>query len=179
MGKPSKLNERRQGRVLYDRDKMPEGLDPEIWHLTLFFDQIAESYTCGIPGRPIVYMELSTRINASHIREKFTHWSGIVEDMIQRFWDHELDPGKNQYAINEFCSAGTFSYLLKWVVDSRARQLLIETGDRVRQSDHEAQESRRDERDSKAAEIINKKYSEDELAEKRKSFYERWQGANK
>lgn len=172
MGKQSTLK-KPQSRQLYDRDKMPEGLDPEIWHLTLFFDQEAEKYNCSIPGRPIVYTELSNRINASDIRAKFIHWSGIVEDMIERFWSYELDPSKSQYSVNEFCGADIFSYLLRWVVDDRARKLLIDSADRVTQPDAEIHQSRRDERDSAASEIINKKYTQEELNDKMREFKER------
>jgi hypothetical protein len=172
LGKPSKLI-KQQGRVLYDRDKMPEGLDPEIWHLTLFFDQEAEKYNCSTIGRPIVYTELSTRINASNIRSNFIHWSGIVEDMISRFWAYELDPSRSRYAVSDFCGADTFSYLLRFIVDERARQLLIDSGDRIKQPDTEPQPSKRDEKDSLASEIINKRYTPEELQEKMRNFERR------
>jgi len=173
VGKPSKLAERKnQSRQLYDRDKMPDGLDPEIWHLTLYFEQEAERYQANTIGRPIIYTELSNRINASSVRQNFIHWSGIVEDMITRFWAYELDPGKNQYAINEFCGADTFSYLMKWVVDERARQLLIDSGDRIVQPDAQIQESRRTPEETAASEIINRRYTEEELRDRIRRFSE-------
>lgn len=175
MGKPSRLNDRgNSSRQLYDRDKMPEGLDPEIWHLTLFFEQTGEEVgKIGVAGRPIVYTELSNRINASNIRMNFIHWSGIVEDMIDRFWNYELDIYKTAYAINEFCKVDTFDHLLHWIVDEKARQLLIDSADRVTQPDVEPQQSRRDEASTLASEIINRRYTHEELADKLRRFKER------
>jgi len=165
MGKPSKLTGRGQQstRVLYDRDKMPEGLDPEIWHLTLFFEQVGESVGASTTGRPIIYTELSNRINASNVRVNFIHWPGIIEDMIDRYWWHECDPNNSRYAINDFCRIDVFDSLLRWVSETRERQLLIDSGTRVTQPDPDLHESRRSEEDSIASEIINKKYTEDEL----------------
>lgn len=181
MGKPSRLNERRNNsRQLYDRDKMPDGLDPEIWHLTLFFEQIGERLGAGTTGRPIIYTELSNRINASDIRSNFIHWPSIVEDMIVRFWEYELDTSKTPYAINEFCKVDAFNYLMKWVVDNRARQLLIDSGTRVAQPDVEPQESRRTKEQTEASEIINRRYTQAELQERWERFKgERRQGTDK
>lgn len=181
MGKPSKLNERRNNtRQLYDRDKMPEGLDPEIWHLTLFFDQMAETLgAVGTAGRPIIYTELSHRIAASNVRENFIHWTSVVTDMIVRFWEYELESSKYSYAINEFCKVDTFDYLMRWVVDQRERQLLIDSGTRVTQADPEIHESRRKPEDTQASQIINKRYSQEELRERMDRFKsERWTGDN-
>lgn len=149
---------------------MPEGLDPEIWHLTLYFEQVGERLGAGTIGRPIVYTELSNRINASNIRVNFIHWPGIVEDMIIRFWEYELDTSKTAYAINEFCKVDVFDYLLKWVVDKRTRQLLIDSGTKITQPDSEIQESRRSEHDTQASEIINKRYTTQELRERMDRF---------
>lgn len=171
MGKQSKLTDRRNTRQLYDRDKMPDGLDPEIWHLTLFFEQAGEEIGhAGSAGRPIIYTELSNRINASSIRSSAVHWPGIIEDMITRFWSYELDSSKTSYAINEFCKVDTFDYLLKWVKAQRDRQLLIDSGTRITQPEVEIKSSRRSDEDSEASGIINKIYTTEELRERMDRF---------
>lgn len=172
MGKQSNLRKPAE-RQLYDRDKMPEGLDPEIWHLALFFEQTGEKIgKTGVAGRPIIYTELSNRISISNIRSKFVHWSGIIEDMIERFWGYELDVSKSAYAINEFCKFDTFDYILSWIVSQRNRQDLVDSAERISQPDPEIRESRRNYKDSVAAGIINKKYTQQELDDRIKRFNE-------
>jgi hypothetical protein len=73
MGKESKLrnpkpeesryNYSNGTRKLYDRDKMPEGLDSDIWSLAVYFDELAEKDGYTTPGRHIIYTELFSRIS--------------------------------------------------------------------------------------------------------------------
>lgn len=157
----------------YDRDKMPPGFDPEVWDLTLFFEQQAEHWGHSIVGRPIVYMELNNRINNSDIRHKFVDWHGMIREMIESFWSYELDPDKSYYAINEFCRIDIFNQLSDSIEADRERKKLLKEGTRDPESDREKKSPRRSEEDTRALEIINKQYTEEELAEKLREFRSR------
>lgn len=172
MGIQSRLRSNAQPRVLYDRDKMPEGLDPDIWHLALMFEQTGNEYGHNVIARPIVYTELSNRIALSGIRNSI-HWLSIMEDMIRFYWDFEVDPYKADYALNEFCNAGTFSDIYQYIVDTQARELLIQSGIRIRQPDAEIQPSRKSEHEINIKKILMKNYTEEELTSKLKAFRER------
>lgn len=151
MGKPSTL---RKTNSFYDRDKMPEGYDPAIWHLTLLFEQCAEKYGQDIIGRPIVYTELDHRIHSSGIRSSSTQWQGIVEEMIEYFWDYEVDPD-SQYALNDFCNPGTFEYLLEYVLAKRDRDLLLLTGTRTKLRERVFKPSRRSKEEKEVLRIVS------------------------
>lgn len=156
MGKPSRLREQalledqkaRETRYtyadgtrkLYDRDKMPDGLDEDIWDLTLYFEQVAECYGQSVAGRPIVYTELSHRIRESGIRATYVEWITIVKAMIKEYWDSETD---TVYAINDFCNIDRFDFYMSWVLDNMKRIKLVATGTRVVQQDREVKEPKR------------------------------------
>ena len=164
MGIQSRLGKRNNTSLIYDRDKMPDGLDTEIWHLTLVFEQLAEYYGHSV-ARPIVYTELSNRISRSGVRSKSVFWSHDIESMMSIFWGYELDPDRSRYAVNDFCNADTFSRLAKTVLTGRKRQNLKDAGLRKIQPDLPVRTSRRSSADSLASEIINKRYTQEELSE--------------
>jgi hypothetical protein len=173
MGIQSKLRNNSQARVLYDRDKVPEGLDPDIWHLALLFEQAGNDYGHDVIGRPIVYTELSNRITASGIRNS-SHWTGIMEDMIHVFWDYIADPHKADYALNEFCNTGTFDDVRQSVINERARELLLDTGTRTRQPDITTlSPSKKSSHELAVKKILMKNYTQEELISKLKAFKER------
>lgn len=157
----------------YDRDKMPPGFDPEVWNLTLLFEQEAEKWGHSIIGRPIIYMELNHRVNISGIRNKFVMWNDIITEMIETFWAYEIDPDKSFYAINEFCRLDVFEQLLDQIVNERARVKLLKEGVREPEQDKEKKPPRRSEEDTLALEIINKQYTVEELADKLRDFRNR------
>lgn len=177
MGKPSKLRnpeaqpsryEYENGsRKLYDRDKMPEGLDSEIWHLTLYFENVAESNGSTIPGRPIVYTELAHRLYTTGIPQVHQDYVPIIERMIDNYWNTNYD---NPYSINDFCSKETFDYLLQWVLDTIAREELLSTGIRIKQHDNDNKPSKSTDKEQYIRKVTTGKYSEDELEGKLLEF---------
>jgi hypothetical protein len=96
-----------------------------------------------------------------------------VEDMMRQFWEYEVDPYRANYAVNDFCKLDVFNHLLQWVLDERAMQLLIDSGDRIIQPDREKHPPKRTEEDTTALRIINKRYTEQELRDKLKEFRDR------
>jgi len=156
MGRESKLrNPRPESRTeysngdrkLYDRDKMPDGLDSDIWSLTLLFEQLAEKDGYSVPARPIVYTELYNRVSkdpdlsqllrsddAQYTRTRVTTvYDGtpylLVEKMIHLYWD--MSNGFDYYhSINNFCSIEVFNYLKDYVTETMKREKLHNTGRR-------------------------------------------------
>lgn len=173
MGKPSKLRQVKEvtesrysdvngKRKLYDRDKPPEGVDVDIWHLALLFDQKAEELLVTSAGRPIIYTELSHRIIQSGL-QAHDDWIDLAERMITEYWDKW---GGNAYPLNEFCGPEIFDYYRQWVLDTLEREdLLIHA---VKKSQRRVRSPARN--DTTDIRILSKKYEEDELLEKIKNF---------
>lgn len=197
MGKPSKLRQAQQGngsgtryaytngdRKLYDRDKKPDGLDDDVWSLTLYFDQMAEEHGCSTPGRHIVYTELYHRVSKDpDLSPVLSEGSNsaccgiagidileVIEQMILLYWT--TIAAVNDSYINKFCSNEIFSYLKTTVIEGKKRQLLLTTGSRVTQNEREVKPSRRTEEEKEIAIIKHRKYSEEELADKFRRFRE-------
>lgn len=178
MGKPSRLRpqnppgETRYSysdgtRKLYDRNKMPDGLDEEIWHLTLLFEQLAENNGQSIIGRPIAYTELSHRIRSSGIRAKHVNWLELIELMMMSYWENERD---TQYAVNDFCNVEKFTFYYEWIISEQERNVRLKFGKRVAQIPGESHPDRRSEEEVRASYIMHKKYTEEELEDKFRRF---------
>lgn len=157
-------------RKLYDRDKPPDGVDFDVWHLAIYFEQEAETDRMPVAGRPILYTELNYRINESGVRVKYPDtWIDILEQMIILFW---WDTHGN-YTINHFCSADRFDYCLQWVLDKMGLEELVRTGVRVKQQEREIQAARRTPEETEAMRIITAKYTEQDLKFKLEEFKSR------
>lgn len=186
MGKESKLRAGREyepagsGRALFDRDKMPEGCDHDVWHLTLYFDQkCEESGVGGQPGRPVIYEELKFRLTncpPPDIRARArtsgitVHWSRIVELMIDYFFNYY---DGNYYAINSFTDVEVFDYYLDYVVDTLEREQLLREGVYVAVEESRRQPSKRTEEQAKRDKIRQRVYSEEEVKAKMAEFRSR------
>jgi hypothetical protein len=171
-------------RKLYDRDKKPEGLDDDIWSLTLYFDQVAEENGCSTPGRHIVYTELYHRVskdpdlspvldvssNSAYCGIAGVGILEVLEQMILLYWT-DIAVVNDSY-INKFCSTEIFTYLKNTVVEDKKRQLLLADGIRKSQVEREIRPSRKTEEEKEIAVIKHKKYSEEELADKFRRFRE-------
>lgn len=154
-------------KLLYDRDKVPDGLDPDVWHLTLLFEDLAEENGHSLnAGRPVAYMEFNNRINSSGIRKASPHWPGIIEEMMQFFWDYVADPDNAYYAVSDFCKIDVFGNLFDTVMEIRQRAHLLDNAQRKAQADREKKPSKRSDRDTEALRIISREYTEEELEEK-------------
>lgn len=170
-------------RKLYDRDAMPEGLDSDIWDLTLHFEQRAENYGVLTPGRPIVYTELYNRISKDPDLSKLLRSGGvqyagahtdgstddtivsILKEMIDIFFDcgmYDYD----KHMINTFTARINFDYIKRDVIDSRKIKILKETTELVSQQDREIKPSRRSEEQKVTYKIMNAPRTEDETKEK-------------
>jgi hypothetical protein len=175
MGVESSLKSRYQPRrEMYDRDRMPEGLDTEIWHLTLYFEQCGERYGHSAAGRPVTYTELSYRVSASGIRNTDIHWISVVQKMMVYFWDYEADPDKPSYAANNFCNADMFRNIYTIVKQQMRRDDLLLHGRRIVQRRSTAVPEARRTPDKKAVmSIADRTYTEEELQDKMRAFRER------
>lgn len=200
MGKESKLRNRKPesrynhangDRKLYDRDAMPDGLDSDIWNFTLYFEQLAEDDGYKIPGRPIVYTELYSRVSkdpdlclllrsddVQYTHARTTGICGIIPDettvtgiqtlilniiagMILNYWN--INNGFDYgHNINDFCSVVVFDYLKKYVTDSIKRDNLRKTGIRVPLTDKGVKPSRKTEEQKQTYEILNRPRTEEE-----------------
>lgn len=154
-------------KLLYDRDRVPDGLDPDVWHLTLLFEDLAEENGHSLnAGRPVAYMEFNNRINSSDIRKRSPHWPGIIEEMMVFFWNYVADPNDSYYAVSEFCKVDVFSNLVDTIMELRERERLVDNAQRRVQPDRDKKPSKRSERDTEALKIIDREYTEKELEDK-------------
>jgi hypothetical protein len=156
-------------RKLYDRDKMPDGLDPDVWHLALYFEQVGESNGVSVTGRPILYVELGHRIRSSNIKLANSGWVEIVQEMIDHFWNTSTDTA---FAINSFCNIDTFTYHYEWITDSLARKKLVEEGIRVEQKIPDKKPNRSSVEDIRVRQIMFERHTEEELTDKMRRFQE-------
>lgn len=182
-------------KKLYDKDKMPDGLDSDIWSLVLYFEQLAEENGYKTPGRPVVYTELYHRVSKDkdfsgilpesldkpvpdsvYSRSRGTCGIySILEDMITHYWDtmYTNTGNDSKQCINDFCSTTVFNYIKQFIIDSNNRRELLTTGIRKPQVDREIRPSRRTEEEKEVAAIKTRKYSEEELTGKMRDFKER------
>jgi hypothetical protein len=178
LGKPSRLRQakpdepavgyRNRTRTLYDRDKCPDGLDTDIWDCTLYFEQVAESNGFTIPGRPIVYTELSHRIHTTGIPQVYVEWTNAVKDMIDKFFNSS-DSGR----VDDFCSKTVFEYLANAVEQEREREELLLHGTRVVQQDRTTTKSRRTDEERARVHVVTRHYSEEEISDKMRDWRNR------
>jgi hypothetical protein len=85
-----------------DRDAAPAGYDADIWRLAVEFQSTAESWDVGLAaGLPILYAGIARRLASSGLRET-PGWATTASRMIKVFWDDEVDPGNETYAIDQF-----------------------------------------------------------------------------
>lgn len=115
-----------------DLDAVPDGYDPDVWDLVLFFHQQAEHYQCTLAaGRLITYAKLEDRLNKAHIRETKTFrgdlivaWVPMVKAMMMDFWDDEVVVANTAFAIDQFCGFEMFESLLVNILDEHQRKTL-------------------------------------------------------
>jgi hypothetical protein len=153
-------------RKLYDRDKMPEGLDPDIWDCALYFEQVAESNRISVEGRPILYTELAHRVRTCGITGMFVKWIDAIKDMIDLYYDYP----KDRYSINDFCSIETFNYSLSVVVQDYERAKLLKEGIRIPQVDRDKKPVRRGAEEEFVASVLTTRYTPEELVDKMKNW---------
>lgn len=171
-------------RKLYDNEKMPDGIDPDVWHLATLFRQKAEELNFSVQGPHIVYTELVTRIGKSGVRTltprvractsdttgRPCDWIDVIERMIDTYYSSSYFSG-GYTSIDSFCSADTFDWLLQWSLDTMERELLIKTAAKVPEERAEAK-PRRD-ADVVRDIIMNRSYTEDQLSRKMRDFKSR------
>lgn len=181
MGKPSRIRQAEPAefhsryqeadgfRKLYDRDKVPDGCDADVWHLALYFEQKAEEAGITVAGRPILYVELANRIRRSNIKS-FSDWFELLEKMIDHFWD-TLDDAS--FAINTFTGIERFSYHYKQVRETDAMKSLVANGTRVAQEDHELKPSKSGAERDRVRDIITRPRTDEESFERLRKFREK------
>lgn len=197
MGKVSKLRQQHEEkpaqsrwqdengfRKMFDLDKMPDGCDPDVWHLTMLYRQQCSEHNVNSEDGPIVYTILADRIINSGTRTltpraracitdttgRPCDWVDIAEKMILFFFSsgYFLDSG---HSIRRFCDTETYQWLQQWVLDTMERELLRRTAAKIPEERKEAK-PRRD-ADIAREIIMNRKYTEDELSQKMRDFKSR------
>lgn len=176
----SETNGRRQkfnaGRTTYDPERCPDGCNTDVWHLALYFRDIAAS--CGIVvtyGPTVAYGFLQkalTKLQPSAIlaRARTTgiqvQWVAIVEKAIEEYFEYDSD-----------IDVSSFSYKLEFyiqrAIDTISHEELVKTAKRVPQQDTELQPSKRTAEQQARHEILNREYTEQERLEKMKDFRSR------
>lgn len=190
MPRPSKLREaaergprewepRGTNRKLYDPDACPEGCDPDIWQLALYFQD--KSTQNGMEGvsMPAVYEFLKkglTNLPPPDIRARARscdiqlRWSVIVEKAIDEYYSDPStyeDVSTTYLSIIKFSSPMLLDYYIQRTIDTIVRTELLRTGVKVTYPDREAKPgSKRTERQKEVAKILQRKLTEEELAVK-------------
>jgi hypothetical protein len=142
MGKESKLRNRYEpgenrqqysngDRKLYEKNACPPGCDEEVWHLALYFTELAEEHKWSVEGMPIVYTELYHRISKDQdltaivnpvilggAGRNTTDTTGtkVVEDMIIYYYSNYYS--NRAPSINDFCSYSNFNNIKSIVTKS-------------------------------------------------------------
>lgn len=189
MGKESNLRVKREweptgtGRDLYDRDKMPEGCDPDVWHLTLYFSQKCESNQVNAAknnDHPVIYAELKFRLTncpPPDIRARArtsgitVHWTRIVELSIDNYFSCHNYPDNN--VIDDYCNVVVFDYYLQYTIDTIAREKLLDEGTWTVIPSSGRQPSKRTEEQARRDKIRQKVFSEEEVQAKIQEFRSR------
>lgn len=174
-------------RKLYDREKPPDGTDPDVWDLALYFEQLQEENGYLTDGRPVIYTELYHRISKdpdlSQLLRSDTSLTArtrvtviydtdesivsFIKEMIDNYAVMITD---SYVSINTFTSKIIFDYLKKYTSDTKKREQLITTGIRKPQPEREKKPSRKTEEEKETYRIITRTYTEDEIQEK----FARW-----
>lgn len=117
----------------FDPEACPLGYDPDIWSLSLLWDQIMSKYHHdGYYGLPVIYGHLEKTIKTSRLRDRHMGaskhdpdkraWYWLLEQMITRWWDYEMDSDKPEFAINDFCTLAEFSYMEEQIKEDLDRE---------------------------------------------------------
>jgi hypothetical protein len=104
-----------------DLDAIPPGYDPDLWDLTLFFEQRAEEARCELAAkRLVIYAKLQRRIASSVLRERHgDELTGVVKEMMTEFWDDDVYLASMRYALDQFCGVEYFDDLAGYVLHNR------------------------------------------------------------
>lgn len=189
MGKESKLRNKepdhpyvaRDGngiKLPYDPDRCPDGLDPRIWLLTLYFEQKLEDAQVSSVGRPIIYVSLSRRLDNTGLSVLRAHartcgladWVSLLRSVIDVYFDTPTD---SILSVDNFTKYEMFEYCLQYAIDSYARSILLEEGTKVDIPQQQRQPSKRTEAQAVSDRIRQKKYTDDEVASRKEKFRNR------
>lgn len=112
--------ERRTTPVI-DLDAMPRGYEPDLWDLTLYFEQRAEEAWCELAAkRLVIYAKLQRRIASSVLRDRHgDELTGVVKEMMTSFWDDDVWLASMRYALDQFCGVEYFNDLAGYVLHNR------------------------------------------------------------
>jgi hypothetical protein len=135
-------------RLPYDPERMPEGLDPRIWDLTLYFEDKLEQNRTSAPGRPVIYVVLSKRLDKTGLdvlraRARTDGIAGNWVTLVKAAIDVYFNLSSIQFSVDRFTDLETFEYCMQYATDSFERKKLIEEGDKVSQEDRPVLPSRR------------------------------------
>ena len=118
---PAAKQSRRERKTVpvVDLDSLPSGYDPDLWDLTLFFEQRAEEARTGLAAkRLVIYARLQRRIGSSSVAGR-DDMVAVVKDMMTSFWDDDVYLASARYALNQFCDVEYFDDLAGWVLHRR------------------------------------------------------------
>lgn len=140
----SKEGTRTRSRTPYDPGTCPPGLDPKLWHLAQFFEQLATKNGYKLPqGLFLIHDYLLARVDKLGLREKpatvwrdskgdLRTWDVFVEAAIREYWSRGISDEAGDHALDDFYNEGRFKDML-WIVMERARnKRLVEKGTRHR-----------------------------------------------
>lgn len=196
MGKESKLRHKYQpgenrqqypngDRKLYDRNACPSGCDEEVWHLALYFSELAELNEWPVEGMPVVYTELYHRVARDPdltsivspailggAGRSTTHTTGteVVEEMIEYYYNNYYS--NKQPSINDFCNYNNFSSIKKTILKKHYIDYISTTGTRKLVKEYPIIANRRTEEEQEVLNITLRNYTQGELNEKLKKFRE-------
>lgn len=196
MGKESKLRHKYQpgenrqqysngDRKLYDKNACPSGCDEEVWHLALYFTELAESHGWSVEGMPIVYTELYHRVSKDADLTAIlnpaimvggggpttdTTGTKVIEEMIEYYYDNYSS--NKLPSINDFCNYNNFSNIKKTITKKKLLDDIFTTGTRKLVTEHPITANRRTEEEQETLNITLRSYTQEELEEKLKKFKE-------
>lgn len=111
----------RPARKSYDPDACPADRDPDIWSLTLLFEQLAARDVDLKAPRGVIYGGIAKRVDQFNIRERQYRdalnqpcsWQNFMVAVIEEFWSRMW----NEYALDQFIDVSMFRQMCNCVLD--------------------------------------------------------------
>jgi hypothetical protein len=131
----------------FDPDAVPSGWNLDVWDVALFFEAVGEGYGHVSNGRPIIYTYLEKQVtrkgwledvakNQPSVHDpQLKKWVWMLREMIQHWWDYEMDVSRAGSAVNEFCSPVTFDRVLYRIQERISNHLATEEFDKLRRGE--------------------------------------------
>lgn len=172
------------GRELFEQDAPPPGCNTDIWHLALYFRDKALEFDVVLQTGPVIiygYLQKAlTNLSPPDILARarttgiqVTNGTEVWISVVERVIDEYITANYSAIDVVDLTTQVRFEFYLKRTIDTIAREQLIATGRVIPQEDRDVLPSRRTEEQQKAAEIRNRKYTEEELENKLKEFKSR------